>query len=270
MTAAARVTFAALFLSASLGGAMASDITDFGSWKKVQDPPHAGMDGVIDSVTQITLTADATSDLIPAGTDIGFQSIDGPDVASSTAGHYFSIDESFEVAVDFDLSAAGSQGLGAIGIGIGEDRAGADSAGVGLGFLNGAPFAFSGAARTSDATSIGLMGTAASASGRFFVSYDHLTGDISYGVSTTQGAASATETGTFAARQDEWNEADLLVSLFLRSDQQLVFQPLSDGVATAVFSNFEVLSGASETIPEPGAAMLLGAMLSLGAAIRRR
>jgi hypothetical protein len=239
-------------------------IDDFNSWTFSQDPPHDGMTGSVENASQTTLSA---SGAIPAGTDVAFQSVDENLVADSTSGNYFSSANDFHIAVDFDVTTANSQGLAAIGFGIGEDAAGANSAGPGLAIFNGGPLAFSGGARINDVTQApALFGPAATTSGRLFVRYDIATGDIIFGVNTTPGAAAPSDTGVFLGLQNSWNDKDLLVSFFLRSDA-VVFPALSAGTVDAVFSNFEVLDGtAIAAVPEPGtfALLLSAAVLLMG------
>ena len=152
---------------------------------------------------------------IPAGTDIGYQSVDGVDVAGSASGFYFSPLEDFHVAIDYDVTHDASVGFAGIGFGIGEDRDGMDSAGMGLAINNGAPTAFAGAARIGDVNQSPLLfGTAATTSGRMFVEYDSTSGDIAVGINTTPGAAVPTETQTFAGIQNSWDDEPLLASFF--------------------------------------------------------
>ena len=237
-------------------------IDDFNSWTQVQDPPHAGLTGNVDNANQATLLATGA---VPATVDIGYQSVAGSDVASSSQGNYFSINQDFQVAVDFDVTAVNSAGLAAIGFGIGEDRDGMNSAGVALAINSGNPLAFSGGARINDVTQpLKLFGPTATNSGRFFVRYDSATGDIVYGVNTAKGSASPTDTGTFSGLQNDWNDANLLVSFFLRSDS-FIFPPLSAGTVEAVFSNFEVLQGTPIAIvPEPTTATLALLVMFVG------
>jgi hypothetical protein len=245
-------------------------IDDFNSWTQVQDPFHVGMTGNVDSAAEVALTAVGA---VPASVDIGYQSIDGNDVASSASGNYFSVNQDFHVAVDFDMTAVNSVGLAVIGMGIGEDGDGTNSAGPALAIINGNPSAFSGGARINDVTQgTAIFGPTATSSGRFFVRYDSATGDIIYGVNTTKGSASPSDTGTFSALQKSWNDADLLVSFFLRSDTFSIVPPLSAGTVNAVFSNFEVLEGAPVAlVPEPAsAALAVLATLMVGPSGRRR
>ncbi len=246
-----------------------SNIEDFNTWTLVEDPPHPGLQANIDTPTQILLSANGA---IPAATDIGYQSVDGIDVANSTTGFYFSASENFEVAVDFAVSTEASLGLAGIGFGIGEDGNGANSAGMGLAIANGSPLAFSGAARINDVTQSPLLfGTTATLNGRFFVSYDGASGDVTVGVNSTLGAASPSETMVFSGIQNNWSGDPLLVSLFLRSDS-VIFPPLSSGTVDALFLNMTVLDGmATAVVPEPTSGMpICMGSLALLAARRKR
>ncbi len=253
--------FAALVaLLAAIGqhsATFALPIDDFNSWTQVQDPAHAGMTSNVDSTSQVTLSA---SGAVPAATDIGYQSVDGNTVATSSQGNFFSASQDFHVAVDFDFTAANSVGLAGIGFGIGEDGAGMNSAGPGLGILNGGPTVFAGAARISDVTQAPiLLGLTATTSGRFFVRYESGTGDVIFGVNATPGSVIPSHTGTFSGLQNSWNGDDLLISFFLRSDSTstpFFIPPLSAGTVDAVFSNFEVLQGTPLAVPEPASAAI--------------
>ena len=250
--------------------ATAMSIEDLSTWTEVEDPAHPGMSSSVDSANQISLSATGA---IPAGTDIGYQSVDGNTVGGSTAGHYFSPHEDFHVAINFDVSALNSVGLAGIGFGIGEDSDGMNSAGVGLAIRNGGAFSFAGAARVNDVNQAPqLLGAPATLSGRFFVQFDSATGDINYGVSSTQGSNTPDDSGMFAALQQSWHGDPLLVSFFLRSDSVSILQPLGAGDLDAVFSNFEVLGGTPiAAVPVPAALYLFVAGIAgLFAAGRRR
>lgn len=258
-----------LFGAFIVGNTASAAIADIGNWTEAEDPAHPGLSSTVINPSNVMLSA---SGAIPAGTDIGYQSVNGNSVAGSSSGYYFSAANDFEIAIDFSFSEIASAGLAGIGFGIGEDGTGANSAGVGLAIFNGAPFGgFAGAARTNDADEpLGLLGAPLSASGRFFVGYDASSGDINYGVNTTPGSATASHSGTFGGLQNNWNGDDLLVSFFLRSDSVSIFSSLSSGELDAVFSNFEVLSGsAMSVVPVPGALFLLAPALGLLARSRR-
>ena len=263
------VSIAAWALLVTSTSAPAAMIEDFNTWTEVEDPAHPGMSSNVDSASQITLTA---SGAIPAGTDIGYQSVNGNTVATSTAGYYFSAGQDFHVAVDFNVSPLGSVGLAGIGFGIGEDGAGMNSAGVGLGIFNGSAAAFTGAARIDDVTQAPVFfGPAATLSGRFYVRYEQASGDIEIGVNTTPGSAAPTHTSAaFNGLQNAWNGDDLLLSFFLRSDAVFPFGPLSAGTLDAVFSNFEVLAGTPlNAVPVPPAAWLFASAFAVVLRLRR-
>ena len=252
--------FATLLLIGLAPSLAAATITNLSDWTLAEDPPNTAMSGMIDSPTQATLEAAGS---VPSGTDIGFQSVDGPSVAASTGCYYFSPASDFSVAIDYNLSAVASSGGGGIGLGIGEDRAGVNSAGVGLAFINGLPTLLATAARIdNDDEPIASFGTPMGF-GRFFVSYDSASGDITAGFSGTPGAATPDTTSVIAGIQDQWDDEPLLVSFFLRSQEFSLaptlpsVPPLSGTSVTAVFSNFEVLSGTPvPVIPEPAAIVL--------------
>ncbi|MCG6936776.1 MAG: VPLPA-CTERM sorting domain-containing protein [Gammaproteobacteria bacterium] len=247
----------------------ASSIDDFNSWTQVQDPPHTGMTGSIDNLTQATLTAIGP---VPAGTDIGYQSVNGNNVASSSYGSYFSASQDFHIAVDFALTSLSPTGFAAIGFGVGEDSAGTNSAGALLAILNGGAPVFSGGARINDISQTQVLPVPGlTTSGRFFVHYDSLSGDISYGVNATPGSAAPSYSGTFSGLQHSWNGDHLLASFFLRSDDPAFFSALTSGTVSAVFSNFEVLEGTPVSIvPLPAAVWLFGFGLAGLIGIARR
>ena len=239
-------------------------IIDLSQWTLVQDPPHPNLTSSIDSSTQITLRA--TGGPIPSGTDIGYQSVNGYNVASSTSGWAFDPGFNFSVALDFDLTFASPSGGFTIGMGIGEDRDGIDSAGVALTSWNGLLIPFFGAARVNDVTqspvSVGVPGQA---TGRFIVSYDAATGNVAAGVSTN-GDDVPEGSGVLSHIQNSWDNERLLVSFFARGDNG-VFQ-WNSGTAEAVFSNFHVVSGAPTSVaPEPST-LLLFASGAIGLIVR--
>jgi hypothetical protein len=229
------------------------------TWTKVEDPPTASMSANVEDATTVRLTAtpDAPTP-IPAGTDIGYQSVNGSRVESSTQGTYFSAASDFHVAVDYDFTAIDALGLAGIGFGIGEDRDGANSAGVGLGIFDGSTTIYAGAARINDMDEPPLLfAVPPSTNGRFFVRYDSVTGDVIAGVNPLPGSISPSETHTFSGIQNSWNDEDLLVSLFLRSDSASLLDPLKSGSLSTTFSNLEVLAGRPNVIPEPDSIALL-------------
>ncbi|MEN0110589.1 MAG: PEP-CTERM sorting domain-containing protein [Planctomycetota bacterium] len=260
--------------------ANASTISDFTQWTLLEDPPHPGMSAPSLSVAAASLRATGS---IPSGTDIGYASVNGPDVASSTAGFYFDPSSDFEVTVDYDLTAAALAGAAGIGFGVGEDVAGANSAGVGLGIANLGLFdalAYGAASRVNDVDQgETLFGPPGSGFGRFFLAYQASTGDVTVGVvpGALPGLVSAIPpiTEVISGVQNQWNDRPLLLSFFLRSQTVSLTTPIagtvpamSAGVVDAVFSDLRVLSGTPIRIPEPTAALLVS--LALGAGFSRR
>ncbi len=232
-----------------------ADIVNFLNWEIVQDPPHPHMSASATS-TQATLLAGNGS--IPLNTDIGYQSVNGATPSVSNRGYAFSHTADFAVAIDYDLSFSGSpSGALALGFGVGEDRDGRNSAGVGMGTLNGAAFGnFSGAARVNDEDQgILNLGLSSTLSGSLFVFYDAASGDILVGAAPTMGAAAPTVEGTYSGIQNQWNDGDLLVAFFIRSGPVLAWS--GDGQGQAVFSNFRVLHGAPFAVPEPHSCSVL-------------
>ena len=250
-------------------GSMANAaITDLSTWTLVEDPPNANFSAA-QSATNATLSAGGP---IPAGVDIGFQSVTGDTVANSTGGYFFDPTDDFSIAIDYDWTFNSASGFLGLGFGIGEDSDGMNSAGVAMLTSNGSPFlSFAGAARINDADQAPLvLGTSASSlSGSLFVSYEASSGDIVLGASTSTGAAAPTVSGTYAGIQNQWNDEDLLASFFVRSDGPAGGEWLG-GDASAVFSNFRVLSGSAVAIPEPSSLVALTLLGSYIACRRRR
>ncbi|MGJ8640409.1 MAG: PEP-CTERM sorting domain-containing protein [Opitutaceae bacterium] len=265
-------------LGASLN---AQSFTSFPSWTQTEDPAHPNFSGSSDA-SSATLTA--SNGNIPAGTDIGYASVNGADVASSTGGNYFSAASSFSLAIDYDLSVVLPPSFGLpttglfIGFGIGEDIAGSDSAGITIGVANsfaGNIYASAATARANDVTlPVETVSSAASPLGTLFLSYDHVNGDITVGAANAAGAASATDSHVFTDIASSWDGEDLLASFFMRSDDPVVsgitFPEWNGTSASAVFSNLRVLEGdATSAVPEPSAyALMLG--LASGMLILKR
>jgi hypothetical protein len=219
----------------------------------VEDPAHVNFSSSVDSGSQVTLNA--TAGPIPSGTDIGYQTINGPDAANSTFGWAFDPAFDFSVSIGFDLSFSSANGGFAIGMGTGEDRNGANSAGMTLLTQNGIPGAFVGAARINDVTQTPQpLATSGQLTGRFLVSYTSSSGDIALGLST-DGDDTAEETATFSAIQNSWNDAPLMVSFFARGDNGLF--SWNSGTAETAFTDFHVISGTPFSVPEPSSVGLL-------------
>lgn len=239
----------AVLASTTLGA-----INDFNNWTLVEDPPSPNFSSQVVNSSQIELSASGGA--IPAGTDIGYQSVDGVTPATSTQGYAFDPAQSFSIAVDFSISFPGSaSGDLGIGFGIGEDSDGMNSAGVALLTRNGTATAFGGAARINDVTQAPqAIVTLPSLTGAFFVSYDEPTGDVTVGVGAP-GAGAASASTTFAGIQNSWNDGLLLASFFLRSDGTLG-TPWASGTARASFTDFRVLSGSPVEVPSSGSSAL--------------
>jgi hypothetical protein len=266
-----RARVAGLVLVTLAGGGMAgaAPITDFTSWTLTQDPPNALMNG-LSTITSATLTAG--NGAVPAGTDVGFASVNGTTPAGSSGGNYFAAGSSFSLAVTYNLQFTGSTlgGL-ALGFGVGEDSTGVDSAGVTLGTVFGSPVAFLGTARTNDATLSPLnVGASNALQGTMFVSVNGVNGDVTVGASSVVDALAPQGTATFSNLLASWDNTDLIASFFIRSDNPSTWNGAS---ASAAFSNFRVLSGAPVPVPEPSALALLllgGAACWTGRSVRRR
>ena len=265
------VVIGCMIIGQLLSTSARAGIIDLSQWTLVQDPPHPQLTSTIDSDARISLRA--TGGPIPTGTDIGYQSVNGFDVGSSSAGWAFDPGSSFSVALDFNLTFGSPIGGFTIGLGIGEDRDGTDSAGVVLTSQNGLISPFFGAARVNDVTqSPVLAGVPGQATGRFIVSYDAATGDVSVGVSTN-GDDTPEGFGVFSQIQNSWDNEKMLVSFFARGDNG--FFQWTSGTANAIFSDLHVISGAPESIaptsvvPEPSALLLLGSG-AIGLIVRGR
>jgi len=248
-----------------LVAAARADISDFTNWTLVEDPPATHLNA---SLTASQAFLFAGPGAVSAGADIGYQSVNGLTPAASTLGYKFSPAADFTIAVNFDLSFTNSpSGVLGLGFGIGEDGDGANSAGVVMATLHGAPLVnFSGAARVNDVDQgIQSTGLAAMLTGSLFVSYDAASGDVTVGATPTLDAVAPTGTTTFAGIQHAWAGGDLLASLFIRSD----LTGWAGGEAQAIFSNFRVLQGAAVLVPEPMTGVLFAAAL-LAAPRRRR
>lgn len=247
-------TLTAVLIALSASLSPAASIGDLADWTMIEDPAHPGMSASVDIFGVGVLTGDGA---VPSGTDIGYASVNGSDVASSTAGFYFDPSTSFSLAITFDFSAMSSIGAGGIGFGIGEDIDGTDSAGVGLAFINGVPALIATAGRVNDVDEpLSTFATMPVALGRFFVEYDSVTQDVILGVSNSPGSATPLETKTLAGIGSQWDGEPLLASFFLRSQSAIIVPSLSSGQVEAQFSNLTVLSGTPISIPEPATSFL--------------
>lgn len=286
MTTPARYTAATLLVLSLVAGPAVGSVTvvtgpgpgiadyetPYGPWTAVQDPPVGGMLAspiLVDDTYSAALTA---IDSVPSGADIGYASVNGAGAASSSTGFYFDPSEDFSIAIDFDVEADASVGGGGIGFGIGEDVGGADSAGVALAIVNGAPFLFTTAARVGDVTQTPETIVSGFGHGRMFVSYEAATGDVTVGVNATKGTSAPGVVQTITAIQDQWSDAPLVASFFLRSQAADPIPELTSGSLSSVFSNFEVLSGTPIAlgVPEPSTSVLFAGLALAGCLSRRR
>jgi hypothetical protein len=265
------VTVVGVVLLAGTAEQACADIEDFDDWTLVEDPADPGLSYSVDSSSQVTLTATGPNDGIgiPFNRDIGFKSISGDDVASSQQGWAFDPTSDFTVAVDFDLSFTNAIGGHTIGFGIGEDGDGKNSAGVALASFNGGLLVLGGAGRVNDVNQGFVIDDIdVQSSGRFLVSYQSSSGNITVGVST-DGDNSAEDSGTFSGIQDLWNDDDLLVSFFARGDNGVA--NFHSGQANAIFSNFQVVAGDPFAVPEPSTlALAILGLLTMGLVAYRR
>ncbi len=264
-----RVSLPLVVLLATLSVPLSAsaDIANFHEWTLVEDPPHPNLNSSVNSNSQVTLSA--VGGPIPIGTDIGYQSVNGTDVVNSTVGWAFDPAFSFSVAVDFNLAFSNPSGGFSIGMGIGEDRNGSDSAGVILASQSGGFLTFGGGARVNDVTQPFLpVGLAGQTTGRFIVSYVATSGDVILGVSTNSDDVPEAF-GTFNGIQNLWDNESLAVSFFARSDNGTF--GWNSGTANAVFRDFHVITGAPFAVPEPSTFSIATlSLLWLGLAVRRR
>ncbi|MEM9586609.1 MAG: hypothetical protein AAGA03_04955 [Planctomycetota bacterium] len=248
-------------------GALQAAVADLDRWTLVQDPPHPGLTA---TATASAVTLSAGNVAIPSGTDIGFQGVNGQTAAVSTSGFAFDSASDVSVAIDYEWFFSGSPvGVLGLGFGIGEDRDGMNSAGVALLTSSGVPALSFGASRVADATQAPLPFSFSSLSGTLFVDYYAANGDVFVGAAPTPSASAPTTGATLIGIQNSWNDQDLLVSFFVRSDQILPGSNWQGGQADATFSNFRVFEGTVTAVPEP-IAMPLIALSGLLAARRSR
>lgn len=251
----------------------AATITDLTSWDFYRDPDpgpgalQAAMTGsAAVNLAQLNFLSDVD---IPAAYDIGYSSVNANTVDSAVAGYYFDASQDFSVSLEFAITLTNPDGVIGLGLGVGEDRAGVNSAGIGFGLVsafNSTAAAFQGAATNNDVAVRRDLGAVVSPfvsgstySGTLTVGYDASTGDISVGASG-DGSSSST---SFSRTSDltSWAGDDLLVSFFLRSDSvssPIPVGPWSGESAQADFLNFTVVQGSASAVPEPSSIALLG------------
>jgi hypothetical protein len=263
--------FLALTFQIALGLVASAAITDFDQWTLVEDPGHPGFSAV-SNATSAMLSAGNTA--IPAGTDIGYQSVNGSTVQTSSQGFFFSPHADFSLAINYEWTISNNaSGLLGIGFGIGEDSDGKNSAGVSMVTVSGSPFlTFGGAARVGDLTQTPIqLSTNASLVGTLFVEYQASSGDVSFGASRTINSAAPEDSETFSGIQNQWTDENLMASFFVRSDAAPpLIQNWQGGQADVTFGNLRILSGSPVAVPEPSCIAVLGALGILAACRRRR
>ena len=260
-------------------GATISDLT---KWTLVEDPAHPNFSASTqNAILPSSATLLASGGPIPAGTDIGYQTVDGNTPATSTMGYAFDPTTDFSLAIDFDWTfPTASLGQLAIGFGLGEDGDGVNSAGAVMVANDGAIVpAVAGGARVGDADYMTPLpiGPHFGSTGSFFASFDAATGSVTLGIGAA-GAVAPAFSNVYVGIQDMWDPAMLddkllLASFFLRSDDVL-FTPWQSGSSQAIFSNFRILEGEAvrisqeSAVPEPGTGSL--ALLALAFGLSRR
>ncbi|MEO0587240.1 MAG: PEP-CTERM sorting domain-containing protein [Planctomycetota bacterium] len=269
---------AALCLALLLATPTSAQTTDFTAWTLLEGPPDPDLSGVV-APDGTTATLSATGS-INAMTDIGFASINGQDVASSNRGFYFDPNESFAIAVDYEIeiiSTPTTSTVFRIGFGIGEDINGTDGAGVAVGVSATFPtpslfFTGSASARTDDeVVSDPTVLASTGAVGSLQLAYDAATGNITVDSGPDLPPPDPTDpfaidsSFTLSGLQNSWDNEGLIVSFFLNG----VGVGFEDGDVEATFSNFRILEGTPIAIPEPAALTLLAAAAGLALTRRR-
>ncbi|MEM9418862.1 MAG: hypothetical protein AAGA25_07430 [Planctomycetota bacterium] len=251
------------------------DVADFNNWFLVEDPAHPGFSA---AATSSNATLSAGDAMIPAGTDIGFSSINANTVAEATEGFYFDTASDFTVAIDVKLTTTNLTGFIGTGFGVGPDRKGEDSAGYGFALAEGlldvslirAPAATrdnnpvavqpSSIVRSPATTTNGVS----EAEFSLFVSYDSTSGDVIVAPGLV-GLDFVPASPIFGSADISLGD-QVQLSFFLRSDEltlptfaanPIEFDPYGGESAEAVYSNFRVLEGTPILIPEPSAFSLL-------------
>jgi len=258
-------------------------ISDLTTWDFYRDPdPGAG-------ALQDAMTGSAAPNLaqlnfinsvpVPPAYDIGFSSVNANTVGEATSGYYFSASQDFTVSMNFSLTLTNLNGLVGLGFGIGQDRAGVNSAGIG--FVAGidgrlALYSYVAAARNDDNSlkqPINLIvDPDTQFAGLFTVSYEALTGDVTVAITpSTPPVYNYTYKFFGATDLPNWTDDDLLVSFFLRSDINTLppISPWSGESAEADFFDFTVVEGTPITVPEPTSLAIFSLGL-LGISRRRR
>jgi len=197
-----------VLLFATLTGIAHAGFVKPNNWTIIEDPAHPLMSA---SVSPAQATLMAGDGPVAANVDIGYISSVG-----DTSGYSFDPASDFSIAVDFDLSFAGTPTGGlAIGFGIGEDKEGENSAGVRLLTLDGNAMGFGSAARASDVDQgdpdfVEIFDDSLSLSGSFLVVYDAATDNVTVGASNEKGAKGPSKVYSYFDIQDEWGADDFL------------------------------------------------------------
>jgi hypothetical protein len=273
----------AVTLSCAVLAPAQAHITDLTTWDLYKDASGATTaqsDAMTGSATANLANLNFIGDVdIPAGFDIGYSSVNSNTVAGATSGYYFDASQNFTIRMHFSLDVVSPAGFVGIGMGIGEDRAGVNSAGIGFGVGTGVVNAavFGAAATNNDTPITSAFALSETVDNEYFgsltVSYDAASGDVTVGAAKFLGAPdplAPTETFTFDGTTDlgAWAGDELLVSFFLRSDNPLIYNNWTGDLAEASFFDFTIVEGRVIQIPEPTSLALLG--LGGLAMIRRR
>jgi hypothetical protein len=267
---------AATLCCAIAAPAAIGQIDDLNNWEFYRDPPSPPTVSQINNSTGTNATNLAELNFLndedfPDGYDIGYSSINANTVGEATSGYYFDPTQNFTIRMHFTLNVTDPAGFVGIGLGIGEDRKGVNSAGIGFGVGEGSIIdaaAYAGAATNDNAAMTSLLSLPEAFDNEYFgslsVSYDALSGDVTVGAAQFLGAPdplAPTQTVTFSGLTDlsAWNGTDgLVVSFFLRSDDPPLYDNWTGQAANATFFDFTVIDGAAIQVPEPTSLALLG------------
>lgn len=281
--------FLATFLACALTASAQASLSDLATWDFYRDAASAT------PVQTAAMTSSAAPNLaqlnfiddvdIPTAYDIGYSSIDTNTVSNATAGYAFSASQDFTIAMHFSLTLNNPGGFVGLGLGIGEDREGVNSAGIGFGagtFTGITTTSFAGAATNNDSpvtkslsSAVSPTVTGSTYAGSLTVAYDATTGDITVGAAPQSVNATPlppTGTATFTGSTDlaDWAGDDLIVSFFLRSDAPSIFTNWTGDSAEADFFDFTVVQGSPTLVPEPASLAMLGFGLVCLRSRRRR